>query len=238
MNFINQYCSRGDHGQFSISAQQASGFAKQVAGDFNPIHHIDSKRFCVPGDLLFGIALSQYGLHKNMAFKFLDLVKADTPLRYPAAADADGEQKFEVVNDKDKPVLGIAFSAGSTHGPRRIEQVLRKYVAFSGQNFPHILVPLMKQHNAMINPQRPLVIYESMSFQFDELEFEALELELQKTNMTVDGKRGNAELHFTFNSNGRVIGSGLKNLVLSGLREYDEAAIQWMCDQYLASKGG
>ena len=36
-----------------VSRQQASDFAKNIADDFNPIHDVQTKRFCVPGDLLF-----------------------------------------------------------------------------------------------------------------------------------------------------------------------------------------
>jgi hypothetical protein len=41
----------------SIVAEQASMFAKEVAHDFNPLNDVEAKRFCVPGDLLFSMAL-------------------------------------------------------------------------------------------------------------------------------------------------------------------------------------
>ena len=37
-----------------------------------------------------------------------------------------------------------------------IEHLVRSYVEFSGHSFPYILVPLMQQHNVMINTARPL----------------------------------------------------------------------------------
>ena len=40
-----------------ISADQASNFAKAIAGDFNPLHDPDNRRFCIPGDLLFTVLL-------------------------------------------------------------------------------------------------------------------------------------------------------------------------------------
>ena len=233
MKFLSQYYQSHNDNELAISAEQASAFAKQVAGDFNPIHDLGSRRFCVPGDLLFAIALDKYGLNSSMAFQFLNLVAADSVLAYPLASQ---EQKVDVSNDKGKPVLGLQYSGQCTKESNKLEQVLRQYVQFSGQNFPHILVPLMEQHNVMINPKRPLVIYESMSFEFTSLDFEELTITLGETALDVDGKRGDATLNFTFTGDGQVIGSGSKSLVLSGLREYESAAVEKMCADYEASK--
>ena len=178
MKFLSQYYQSHNDNELAISAEQASAFAKQVAGDFNPIHDPGSRRFCVPGDLLFAIALDKYGLNSSMAFQFLNLVAADSVLAYPLASQ---EQKVDVSNDKGKPVLGLQYSGQCTKESNKLEQVLRQYVQFSGQNFPHILVPLMEQHNVMINPKRPLVIYESMSFEFTSLDFEELTITLGET---------------------------------------------------------
>ncbi|MBT5922594.1 MAG: DUF3581 family protein, partial [Cellvibrionales bacterium] len=43
MNFLDPYLNRNANNQIIISANQACSFAKQVAGDFNPIHDADSK---------------------------------------------------------------------------------------------------------------------------------------------------------------------------------------------------
>ncbi|MFT6409116.1 MAG: hypothetical protein ACJAQ6_002541 [Arenicella sp.] len=234
MNFLSNFYSVSDHKQASVSAEQGNNFAKHVADDFNPIHDTDSKRFCVPGDLLFAIALERYGLHQSMSFRFRELIKADTALSYPEFDQSSAE--FDVTCDRSKPVLGIEFSGDSSNDSEKIEQLIRNYVVFSGQNFPHILVPLMQQHHVMINPARPLVIYQSMSLSFDSLEFDKLNIELSKTELEVVGKRGNAELHFDLNDGDRKIGTGLKRLVLSGLREYQQESIDSMCEQYYASK--
>jgi len=236
MKFLNQYYVQNNDELLSVSAEQASEFAKGVAGDFNPIHDPGSKRFCVPGDLLFAIALEKYGLNSKMAFRFLNLVSADTFLNYPGVQSNVASVELEVVCDQSKPVLGVQYSGEVSHDSDKIEQVLRNYVKFSGQNFPHILVPLMKANNVMINPKRPLVIYESMSFEFLKMDFEKLEINLAQTSLQVDGKRGNAVLNFTFLDGGEVIGSGSKSLVLSGLREYDQSAVDQMCADYEASK--
>lgn len=239
MSFLSPYYTQTNNKLFSITALQGNNFAKQVADDYNPIHHSDSKRFCVPGDLLFAIALNQYGLYEKMTFRFLELVKADSPLLYPPSAhpkERSERIEFLVVNERDKPVLGVEAQGEYAQNATQIEQLVKKYVAFSGRNFPHILVPLMKAHNVMINPKRPLVIYESMTLEFSDLNFEVLDINLGDTTLDVDGKRGVAKLYFSLQSDRAVIGSGVKTLLLSGLREYDEVAINEMCEEYLDSK--
>ncbi|NND83316.1 MAG: DUF3581 family protein [Gammaproteobacteria bacterium] len=236
MDFLDDYLTRQDEQSFSVSATQGSAFAKQVADDYNPIHHADSKRFCVPGDLLFAIALRQYGVRQNMAFQFLDLINADTRLHYPALDNKSEPGELEVTSDAGKAVLTLKYSGSCTQEAARVEQLLRQYVAFSGHNFPDILVPLMRQHDVMINPQRPLVIYQSMAFELNTVEFDALTIELAKTALQVNGKRGNAELHFVLTDGDEEIGRGIKHLVLSGLRPYQSDAIDAMCAEYAASK--
>jgi hypothetical protein len=56
------------------------------------------------------------------------------------------------------------------------------------------------------------------------------------TSMDVDGKRGNASLRFRFLENGQLVGYGEKRMVLSGLREYEEGAMQRMVDEYARRK--
>lgn len=218
-----------------VGAEQGNNFAKHVADDFNPIHDTDSKRFCVPGDLLFAIALDLYGVHESMEFSFQELIKAETCLAYPQLEESEAHS-IEVLSDRDKAVLGIKFSGAVTNSDSKLEQLVRNYVVFSGQNFPGILVPLMKSHDVMINPARPLVIYESMSLDFDSLNFTDLHIELAQTSLSVAGKRGNAELHFSLFDGDTQIGKGLKKLVLSGLRQYEQGAIDLMCQQYSESK--
>jgi hypothetical protein len=227
MDFLSNYFETQTN-SLLISGQQGSDFAKRIAGDFNPIHDVGSKRFCVPGDLLFAVALSRYGLHQEMTFRFRDMVKADSELVY---ADKVGDG---VSYANGKAVLDISASGDSINDPKAIESLLRKYVAFSGQNFPHILVPLMEEHQVMINPARPLVIYESMSFDLDTLKFDDLDIRLEETSLSVEGKRGNAVLNFSFNDKSGQVGRGAKKLVLSGLRPYEPDAVQAMCDEYLA----
>ena len=229
--FLNPFYSE-ENGFIQISAEQASQFAKGISDDFNPIHDPGSRRFCVPGDLLLALVLSRYGLSQNMSFRFSGMVGASTPLAFPDSKATH----LEIVNDKGKDFLDIERSGEVTHNPSVIENMIRNYVVFSGHNFPGILVPLMAEHEVMINPDRPLVIYQGMSFNLEHLDFSEPELELSKSSLRVSGKRGDVELHFNIIDAGRTVGTGLKKLVLSGLREYDETTVQDLCDQYQSFK--
>lgn len=233
MSFLAPYHTVNDAGEVCVSAEQGSQFAKGIADDFNPIHDVDSKRFCVPGDLLFSIALSHYGLRESISCSFHELIKADTVLRYP---EYQSNVALEVLNDRDKVALSVRCAGKGSQDSTKVEQLIRNYVVFSGQNFPHILVPLMQEHSVMINPARPLVIYESMSLEFSNFDFDALNIRLTNTSLDVQGKRGNAELGFSICDGKNEIGRGLKKLVLSGLRPYEQTAIDQMCEQYLLSK--
>jgi hypothetical protein len=233
MNFLSPFHQRTSDGHITVASEQGSNFAKQVAGDYNPIHDPDSRRFCVPGDLLFSLALGEYGLHKNMSFRFKELVSAESVLNYQPLADTK-EGSATVINRREKTVLDVLYSGGSSSDEKRIEQFLSAYVAFSGQNFPHILVPLMKEHNVMINVNRPMVIYESMSFELNSLDFDSIQVMAGATAMQVDGRRGDVQLHFSLNDGEKVLGQGSKNLVLGGLREFDEEVVEKLCRDYLA----
>lgn len=233
MSFLAPFHSFNDSEKVCVSAEQGSLFAKSIADDYNPIHDVDSKRFCVPGDLLFSIALQQYGLRESISCSFHELIKADTPLAYPKFKKG---VPIEVLNDRDKVALSVVCKGEGSNDKSKVEQLIRSYVVFSGQNFPHILVPLMKEQDVMINPARPLVIYESMSLEFNDLEFDDLNIRLSSTSLDVQGKRGNAELGFSLFDGKKEIGRGLKKLVLSGLRPYEQDTVDQMCEQYLSSK--
>lgn len=211
-----------------VSAEQASAFAKQVASDFNPIHDVDAKRFCVPGDLLFALVLNQYGLSQTMNFTFEGMVGNGIELIFPDQV----ENVFDINDSKDKHYLTVAKSGDVSRNEKQIEAFVRSYVAFSGLNFTHVLVPLMEQHQLMINPARPLVIYESMAFDIEHFDFESLELKLVDSQLVVDGKRGDVTLSFELLGNGKRVGTGTKKLVMSGLRTFEQEAVDGMCQLY------
>ncbi|OOG23169.1 hypothetical protein B1C78_12250 [Thioalkalivibrio denitrificans] len=220
------HVSDGD--RIRISAAQGSRFAKEVAGDFNPIHNPDAKRFVVPGDLLFSLVLDRYGLSRRMHFAFTDMVGADVDLLLPDTRAAS----FEITDTSGRACLRVTREGPVIEDPRVLEKFARAYVAFSGQTFPHVLVPLMRRHGVMINPQRPLVIYEGMSLDLHRQDFAAPALTLEGSSLDVIGKRGDVRLKFVIHAEGEAVGTGEKKLVLSGLREYDEAQVTALVDLY------
>ena len=235
MKFLKSYYDENQD-IIKIEAEQGAQFAQRIASDFNPIHYPDSKRFCVPGDLLFAIALGKYGLFQSMKFEFLDMVKGGSLLKYPADIESGkGEVSYSSIEGElGKRVLSINATGARMDDDHKIENVVRQYVAFSGRNFPHILMPLMREHGVMINPARPLVIYQSMSFDLQTLDFRELIIELGKTTLSIDEKRGEAVFNFVFSQDDKQIGSGKKTLILSGLRPYDDSKMQVLADDYLA----
>ena len=117
-----------------------------------------------------------------------------------------------------------------------IERLARSYVAFSGQNFPHILVPLLQEQGVMTNIERPMVIYESMSFELDRLDIPNVELRLTDSRINVEGRRGDVELSFEFLCGEQVVGTGCKRLLLSGLRPYEQDGMDRLVSAYLAKR--
>lgn len=216
MNFLDAYVSESEEG-FSFTRLQASRFAKHVADDYNPIHDVEAKRFCVPGDLLFAYLLTQKGLYPQMNFIFSGMVTDGVMLRI----EDGGEGAWRIVDGRDKEYLRATVSGSPKRDPVAIESLVRNYVRFSGHNFPHILQPLMAEKNVMINIDRPLVIYESMSIDLEKDLIHDPELVFAGASMDVEGKRGNATLNFRFLEDNLEVGTGEKRMVLSGLREYE-----------------
>ena len=224
---IEKYYQKNDS-KLSFTRQQASDFAKKVAGDFNPIHDVESKRFCVPGDLLFSVIIHEYGIRQNMTFNFSGMVNDGTSLILPVC---DSEH-LAVIDEKGKKYMAIECSGEVSKNATLIESLSRHYVEFSSQAFPHILVPLMEEQNVMINPDRPLIIYESMSFHLDRLDAEHIGLELTGSSLQVNGKRGDVTLDYTLSGDGETIGRGCKRMVLSGLRPFDKELMDGVVNMY------
>lgn len=214
--FLGDFYNQLD-GRLSISADQASRFAKQMAGDYNPIHDPGARRFCVPGDLLFALVLVQHGLSQRMTFHFRGMVGGDVPLTIREHDD----DSLSVIDDAEKEVLFVERSGDTTWNPAIIEAFTMRYIAFSGRNFPHYLKPLMEAKSVMFNPQRPLVIYDSMGFVLDTLDIAAPVVEFTGSSFDIVGKRGEAHLEFRMASQGKLVGHGTKKLVVSGLQPYD-----------------
>lgn len=232
--FLNDYYDEDI--ALQVSRQQASDFAKRVAGDFNPIHDVDAKRFCVPGDLLFSLVLNKYGLSQHMNFTFQGMVGDGVSLIFPEADSVAANSPITISDSNGKDYLQIERAGEISTEPALIDQLSRRYVEFSGQTFPHILVPLMAENKVMLNPERPMVIYESMLIDIKRLDIKDPQLELSKSVFSGDGKRGNVSLEFNISSEGDIVGSGKKNLILSGLRSYEQENIDQLVDSYSQRK--
>ena len=230
MNLEDYYRLEGS--RLSFTRQQASDFAKSVAGDFNIIHDIDSKRFCVPGDLLFSVIINHYGLRQTMGFSFSGMVSDDVTLILPAV----NAREISIYDENDKKYLDVSSDGGHSDDRELIESLTRNYVRFSGHTFPGLLVPLMKQHKVMINPDRPLVIYDHMRISLDRLDIDSIDLEFTYNICRLYGKRADVALNFDLCCNGERVGKGQKKMVMSGLREYDQQAIDAVVSGYRANK--
>jgi hypothetical protein len=229
--FIEKYCPI-DAEKISFTRQQASDFAKQVADDFNPLHNIDAKRFCVPGDLLFAIIIAKAGLHQTMSFDFSGMVNDGIELTFPKQIN-DG---FEIKDSKDKTYLTVKAHGDKSENATLINALTKAYVDFSGHTFPDILVQLMADKKVMINPARPMIMYQSMEINLQRLNINSLSLKLAQTSLTIEGKRGDALLAFDLLCEGEIVGHGKKHMLLSGMREYEQDAIDVMVAQYRQSK--
>ncbi|NMP31870.1 DUF3581 domain-containing protein [Thalassotalea sp. M1531] len=229
--FVEKFFNQIDN-KVEFTRKQASDFAKQIADDFNPLHNVDAKRFCVPGDLLFAVILNKAGLCEKMAFKFSGMVTDGIALNFPEQLTNE-----DVITDaNEKQYLTINSQGTCTKNTTLIESLIKAYVGFSGHTFPHILCDLMAKNDVMINPARPMVMYESMSIEMFDISAEDVSLELSESTLTIDGKRGNACLAFNLFSDGKQIGRGEKHMVLSGLRPYCSDTISKISEEYMASK--
>ncbi|MER2498150.1 DUF3581 domain-containing protein [Vibrio neptunius] len=225
--FLKPYFSNNDK-QFQFTRQQASHFAKMVAGDFNPIHDEDNKRFCVPGDLLFAVLLQKEGVSQKMRFDFSGMVSEGVALHIENKC----EKQAAVVDENGKEYLHMTREGEVNRDAAFIEHVVTNYVQFSGMNFPHIMVPLMDEQQMMINCQRPLVIYESMEVEFTRLDLLHPEVEFAGATFDVEGKRGVVTLNFDFKEGEETVGKGVKRMVASGLKPYNQEDIDGLVTRF------
>ena len=194
--------------KLSFTRQQASDFAKTEAGDFNPIHNVDSKPFCVPGDLLFSVIIRHYGLRQTMSFSFSGMVTDEVTLHLPRVQ----AREISIYDDNDKKYLDISSNGETSRDQKLIDSLIRNYIEFSGHSFPHVLVPLMKANNVMVNTDRPLVIYDHMRIALDTLDIDEVKLSLADSEFRIYGKRGDVALNFDLSCNDEKIGKGQKKM--------------------------
>jgi hypothetical protein len=227
MNLSKFYTATANDG-FCFTREHGCRFAKDIAGDFNPLHDSGGKKFCIPGDLLFSIALAKLGVSKQMQFTFSGMVSENINLSF----EHIDKEHLRVIDEQQKEYLSIVRTGDINSDQMLAANLAKSYVEFSGHTFPHVLVPLMASENVMINPSRPMVIYQSMSIDFKHLNFTDLSLEVTNTKLNVEGKRGNAVLQFCFKDGEEVVGFGEKVMILSGLRPYDETVINEVVVDY------
>ncbi|MFC3031945.1 DUF3581 family protein [Pseudoalteromonas fenneropenaei] len=209
-----------------ISREQGSAFAKQIADDFNPLHDVDAKKFCVPGDLLFSLVLEKYGVSNNMAFSFAGMVDETSKLVLP---ESGNELK---ITSAEKTMLIVEREGENSQQASLIDSLISNYVAFSGTTFPHVIIPLMAEQSVMINPARPMVIYESMSIVLDTLALDAVTLVAGKHEFSFDGKRGKIVLRFDLKNGEQIVGHGEKHMLVSGIKAYCEQEVAALIDYY------
>ena len=219
MNIEDYYQLNGT--KLSFSREQASRFAKTIAGDFNQLHDVNATRFCVPGDLLFAVIIHYYGLRQTMEFSFSGMVSDDDVLILPDLETA----KITIYDQHAKKYLEVSTGGRQSRNAKLIKSLTLSCVAFSGHTFPHVLLPLMKQNNIMINTERPLVIYDHMRISLDTLDMDSVLLTHTDSICQVKGKRGDVTLNYDLNCNGERVGQGQKKMILGGLREYRQEKV-------------
>ena len=166
-----------------------------------------------------------------MEFVFSGMVGAGVQLIMPEPAE-----EMHVNDEEGREYLRVKRGGRVSHDESLLQNLTQSYVQFSGQTFPHILVPLLAEQNVMIRPDRPLVIYESMSIDLDRLDIEKPLLRGDYNTLEVSGTRGSVELAFHLEDGGKVVGRGKKHMLLMGLRKYDEDAIEAAISSYNDNK--
>ncbi|MDG1945516.1 MAG: DUF3581 family protein [Halioglobus sp.] len=216
---VDQYFSE-PNGHVCFTREQGSNFAKHMAGDFNPLHDADARRFCIPGDLLFSVVLAKYGVSQHMEFDFSGMVLEGVELVLP-----EPSEELKIQDTEKRDYLQVRRGGDLSRDETLLQSLTQKYVEFSGKSFPHILVPLLAEKNVMINAARPMVMYVSMAIDLDTLDIENPSLCSDYSKIEISGRRGSVELGFNFLERDRIIGRGKKCMILSGLREYDKAVM-------------
>jgi hypothetical protein len=186
----------------------------------------------VPGDLLFSLVLAKFGLSQKMSVTFSGMVGRGVDLVFPQESSGN----IDLADANGKVYTRIEHAGDTTKDSAIIEKLSKEYVAFSGQNFPFVMVPLMRKHQVMFNTRRPLVMYESMSFQLDSVNLAAPSLTLVESKLDIDGKRGEVHFLFDIKDGDRLVGQGDKKLLVGGLLPFDEEQMDAMIAQFTEFK--
>ncbi len=228
---LTEYYSE-QNGSFSFSQLQASNFAKLVANDYNNIHDVNSRRFCVPGDLLFALSLTKFGLYPSMKIEFKDMVKNDISLQFTRV----DEVNTAITGEEDKEFMTLASSGDPVTEPALITKVIKDYVRFSGENFPTLLVPLLKEKSLMLSPTRALAMYKNMSIDLQTRKLSNPTIAFAGSDIDVQGKRATVILKFNFIQDDEIVGTGQKEMILSGLIPFQQEVVDGVIRDYEAQK--
>ncbi|KXO14049.1 hypothetical protein AKG98_113 [Moritella sp. JT01] len=229
--FLNEFYSQKDS-SFRFTQQQASRFAKAVANDYNKIHDVDNKRFCVPGDLLFAVSLAKFGLSETMKIDFTGMVKNDVDLQFSPLLN----NKTAIVNADEQAFMELELGGNTSHDEEIISKIIKEYVQFSGKNFPEIMVPLMRSENLMFNPARALIMYKCMQISLTRVDVKSIALKFDEAIINVHGKRATVTFKFDFYEGDEKVGTGQKEMLLSGLIPYEESVMDGVIADYQAAK--
>jgi hypothetical protein len=161
-----------------------------------------------------------------MHFDFVGMVDETSRLQFPPLSDA-----FDITSE-GKVMLSVKRDGERKQCESLTSSLIRNYVEFSGTTFPHVIIPLMAKQDVMINPARPMVIYESMSIQLDRLDIEEVSLQPAEPEFTFEGKRGKIVLRFNLFHGDEQVGQGEKHMVVAGVREYCQEAVDNLIEYY------
>ena len=143
---------------------------------------------------------------------------------------------LNLLDSAGKCYLSVERGGKNSREVGLVESLTRNYVEFSGHTFPHILVPLMSQHKVMINPARPIAIYQSMEIDLQRVDISSADLEYSDAHLAVEGKRGNVRLDFLLKLSGETVGSGRKYMAIRGLRPFEQQVADDMVSRYMNYK--
>ena len=221
-----------DGERLRVSADQGSRFAKQVAGDHNPLHDVEAPRFCVPGDLLFALISHRYGLSRRFALSFKGMLRADTPLVFPPRSGSE----FTIAGDDGREYVRVTHETPLPSDEAARLALIRAYVGCSGETFPDRLCPLLAEAGVMFNPQRPFLVYDSMALDLERAPGANVAVVPQDASLTVNGKRADVQFDYRIVDGDGVIGHAAKWMVVSGLRAYDDDTMTAVIDAYHARR--
>jgi len=222
----------GDGNQRWVTADQGSRFAKEIAGDHNPLHDPDSPRFCVPGDLLFALIVRRYGLARHFALTFRGMLRADTRLTFPSQP----APAFIIADENGRDTVAVNHDQPVPSDPAAQLALIEAYVACSGETFPDRLGPLLAEAGVMFNPQRPFLVYDSMALEIERAPGTDVQVTPLDASLTVNGKRAAVQFDYRISDADGALGEASKRMVVSGLRAYDADAMAAVIAAYQARR--